>query len=249
MQLQMLFDRFEDDRALILLSSSIYDTLRPMSEDGVTYINQLSDIVDTSLPALNSVKIIVEENETFLAHLYNIDDPVADYAGKTVYAFWDEDAHSIILNKEFIRTHRMKTTITHELRHALDEIRANSYPGNALRYFTPKKKEHRKNDPYSTVKYRAAPAEINARFVEVLDILSKRIPKWYAKLDPSEIKKQLSIDFKNLLVKFEIADLFPEKTQSVDYRRLIKRAYSFMQKELHHIEASPDNLVKATGNW
>ena len=254
MRLQELFETSEDDRALILLSSAIYKKIQPyfdIDDDRITHIGKIGDIVNTSVPELNSVNIAIEGGQDFVEHSRDVDDP-EEYNGKTVYAFWDEDTHTIVLNKDLLETHRMKTTITHELRHALDQVRSHSYPYGAARYFTPKKKEHRINDPYSTVQYRAQPAEINARFVEVLDILSKRIPKWYAKLESSAIKQQLSTDFKHLLVKYEIADLFPEKTQSSDYRRLVRRAYDFMQKEIYHVEAelSKDGVQKhATGSW
>jgi hypothetical protein len=82
--------------------------------------------------------------------------------------------------------------------------------------------------------------------------LSKRIPQWYNKLDAKDIKKQLSTDFKNLLNKYEIADIFPEKTQSSDYKRLVKRAYDFMQKEMAHVEselAKKGTPKKATGSF
>lgn len=242
MRLQELFETYKDDKALITLSSLIYKKLQSyadIADDRITHLGKIGDIIDTSLPDLNSVNISIEGGSQFMHHMNDVDDPVTDYTGKDVYAFWDEDTHSIVINKDFVETNRMKTTVTHELRHALDQVRSNSYPHGAARYFTPKKKEHKVSEPY-----RAQPAEINARFTEVLDILSKRIPKWCAKLDSSEIKKQLSTDLKHLLVKFEIADLFPEKTKSADYRRLISRAYSFMQKELDN---SPTD--QSYGSW
>ena len=251
MRLQELIETADEDRALISLSSAIYDKVKPYinSEDYPEHIGKVGDIFDTPITALNDIKIDIAGGDEFMKRSIDPGEDPAMYEGKELLAFYEEDTRTIVLNAEFLDRQRMKTTITHELRHALDEIKSGSYPGNAKRYFTPKKKEHRKDDPYSTAQYRAQPAEINARFVEVLDILSKRIPKWYAAIDGKDIKKQLSTDFKNLLVKFEIADLFPEKTQSRDYQRLVKRAYEFMQKEIDHTESLSNTTNKATGSW
>lgn len=248
MRLQELFETTEEDRALISLSSAIYNTVSKYigTNEQEIKVGKVGDLYDTSIPALNNINIEILDNETFLERMIDPDDPV-DYSDKEIYAMWDEDRETVVLNAAYLDRHRMKTTITHELRHALDYIKSNGFPGDANRYFTPKKKEHRIDDPYSTIQYRARPAEINARFVEVLDILSKRIPKWVEKLDPSQVKKQLSTDFKHLLVKYEIADIFPEKTESPDYKRLVKRAYDFMQKELDYAEQQSGK--KIAGNW
>lgn len=252
MRLQELFETSEEDRELISLSSAVYDKVKPYIDSDINElvrIGKIGDIMDTHLPEVNNISIELEGGDAFMQRAIDPGEDPAVYEGKELLAFYEEDTRTVVLNSDFLGRQRMKTSITHELRHALDEIKSGSYPGNAKRYFTPKKKEHRKDDPYSTAQYRAQPAEINARFVEVLDILSKRIPKWYAAIDGKDIKKQLSTDFKNLLNKYEIADLFPEKTQSRDYKRLVKRAYDFMQKEIDHIESQPNATKKATGSW
>jgi hypothetical protein len=255
MRLQELFESTEEDRALISLSSAIYDKIKPYGEsstDELVRIGSIGNMFDTSIPGLDKVSICVEGGKQFMQNATADDDATMDWNGKVIYAFWDEETQSVIINKDLINQHRMKTTITHELRHALDELKSGSFPGDAKGYFTPRKKEHRKNDPYSTMQYRAQPAEINARFVEILDILSKRIPQWYNKLDADAIKAQLSRDFNHLLVKYEISDIFPERTQSPDYKRLVKRAYDFMQKEMDHVEselAKNGTPKKATGSF
>ncbi len=250
MRLQVLFETTEEDRALISLSSAIYDKVISHTElDQPINLGKVGDIVDTPLHALNDVSIELRSGDDFLKRIDA--DPVSNI-GKDVFAAYDDDTNSVILNFDHLDKHRSKTAITHELRHALDNIKSETKFIDNKRYFTPKKKEHRKDDPYSTLKYRAQPAEINARFTELLDILSKRIPKWYDKLDASEIKPQLTTDFNNLLNKYEIADIFPEKTKSPDYKRLVKRAYDFMQKEMTHIEselAKKGTPKKATGSF
>lgn len=238
MRLQDLFETTEEDRALISLSSSIYNKVKSYAElDQPIRLGKIGDMFDTPINALNDISVELLGGKDFIQKSLDDGELSSDYDGKEVWAFFEEDTNTIFLNSDFLERPRIKTTITHELRHALDYVKSNAYPGDANRYFTPKKKEHRKDDPYSTLNYRAQPAEINARFVEMLDILSKRIPKWYDKLDASEIKPQLTTDFKNLLNKYEIADIFPEKTQSPDYKRLVKRAYDFMQKEMAYVES------------
>ena len=250
MRLQVILETTEEDRALIALSSAIHSlvTAQDLDDPALTHLGSIGDLVQIPTVGLEKVKIDLEGGDQFMRHAME-DNPDTDWHGKEIHAFWDEPTRTIVLNKDLVRTPRMITTITHELRHALDELKSGSYPGGAARYFTPKKKEHRIDDPYSTVQYRAKPAEINARFVEILHILSKRVPRAYQNLEPSEIKPQLSTDFKNLLTKYEIADLFPEKTKSPDYKRLVKRAYDFMDKELSNLELQPTATKHATGNW
>ena len=244
-----LVETTEEDRALISLSSAIYAKLQPymgeldydnvfdIPEQQLIKIGKIGDIFDTSLTALNDVSIEVQGGDPFIEHAKDPKETIADYEGKDMYGFYEEDTRTVVLNLELLDRHRMKTSITHELRHALDEIKAGPTRGDANRYFTPKKKEHRKNDPYSTIQYRARPAEINARFVEVLDILAKRIPQWHNKLSLDEVRPKILNDLKHLLVKYEIADLFPEKEQSRDYKRLMKRAVDFIDKELLHVQS------------
>lgn len=239
MHIRELVETSEEDRALISLSSSIYK--RVMQNEP---LGKIGDMFDTPISGLDSISVTLASNEEIWQSTYGDESS----NGKELYAVWDDPTRSIILNKDLVNSPRMRTTITHELRHALDDLKSNSYPGNAKRYFTPKKKAHRKDDPYSTTQYRAKPAEINARFVEILDVLASLIPKRYKTVDAHSIKQQLTTDFKNLLVKYEIADLFPEGTQSSDYKRLVKRAYDFMQKEMAHVEATSADK-SATGSW
>ena len=223
MRLQELFETSNEDRALISLSSAIYNTIKTHDGD----LGTIGDLYDTSIPALNNISISVVGGSEFIRHITGANN-VKDYSEKKVYAVWDADTMSIVFNKDLINEERMKTSVTHELRHALDEIKSSSYKGGGLDYFTPKKKEHRIDDP---IQYRAQPAEINARFTEILHKLTDIIPKRKQTVEPSELKNRLMHDLNHLFVKYEIADLFPEKTQSRDYKRLIKRAYDFINKE------------------
>ena len=252
MKVQELFETSDEDRALISLSSVIYAKIKEHigTERDLVSLGKVRELADTPLIALNEISIDIMGGEAFLRRLHDIppEDVLKDDL-KSAVAFWDEDADAVVFNRDFLETERMRTTVTHELRHALDSVKANKFPGDAKRYFTAKKKEHRKDDPYSTTKYRAQPAEINARFTEVLHQLSVIIPKRYKLVEPHLLRQQLTRDFNNLLIKYEIADLFPEKTKSPAYKRLIKRAYDFIQKEMAHIESLPDTTKRASGNW
>lgn len=262
MRLQELFlvETTEEDRALISLSSAIYakvqkyigeldyETVFDVPEKQLIRVGRIGDMFNTPIQSFDDITIEIQGGEPFLRRADDVPDEDAVDSGRTVLAFWEEDTKTVVLNLEMLDRNRMKTVITHELRHALDDVKSNQSSRDS--YFTPKKKEHR--DVHSSLQYRAQPAEINARFVELLDIMSKRIPQWYNKVDASEIKGKLSNDFKHLLVKFDIADLFPEKAQSRDYKRLVKRGYDFMQKEMMHIETEmkkADTPKSATGNW
>jgi len=254
MRLQELFETTEEDRALISLSSAIYGKIEPYIGVDIDYddedqelvrIGRIGELFDTPINGLDSVGIEIQGGESFLRRADSVESSAKIKISKNVMAFWDSETRSTVLNADYLGAGRMRTTITHELRHALDELKSNSYPPspgnkdpeNIHRYFTPKKKEHRKDDPYSTVQYRAQPAEINARFTEVLDVLATRIIPRALKLSPDQARPKVLNDFNHLLVKFEIADLFPEKTQSKDYKRLIKRAVDFIDKELAHLNS------------
>lgn len=257
MRLQDIFETTEEDRALISLSSAIYTKLQDYvgSDQPLVHLGKIGDMFDTPVNAMNNISVDLQQGDDFIERAKDDKETLADYVGKDVWAFFEEDTETIVVNIALLDKHRMRTTITHELRHALDKVKSGSFPGDAKGYFTPRKKEHRPpedEESTDTIHYRAQPAEINARFVEILDVLAKRIPQWYAKLAPDQIKPQLTKDFNNMLVKMEIADIFPERTKSSDYKRLVKRAYDFMQKEMTHIEsqlAKNGNPKVATGSF
>ena len=233
MRLQELFETTNEDRALISLSSAIYDKVTPYigAEDYAEHLGKIGDIFNTPITALNDIKIDIAGGDEFIKRSIDPGEDPAMYEGKELLAFYDEDTRTIVLNAEFLDRQRMKTTITHELRHALDEIKSGSYPGNANRYFTPKKKEHRKDDSFSTTRYRARPAEINARFTEVLHKMVDIMPRRKSLASGQQLRDLLMNDLNHLLVKYEIADLFPEKYKSRDYKRLIKRTIDFIDRE------------------
>ena len=128
--------------------------------------------------------------------------------------------------------------MAHELRHALDDYKSEKKASVSNSYSTPKKKEYRKeyNDPYyGNISYLAEPAEINARFLQVLDQLTTTI-RQSVKLYPNDPKPAIMKEFKNILAYYHISDLFPEKELSKDYKRLMKRAMDYIEKELAYLQ-------------
>jgi hypothetical protein len=243
MRLQELFlvETTEEDRALISLSSAIYNKVSPYTYTDIDYddedqqlvtLGKIGDLFDTPITVLDDVRIEIQGGEPFIKRVDDIPstESIRLSSGRAM-AFWDDTTKAIVLNADYIDSYRMRTTITHELRHALDEIKSDSFgSGEAKNYFLPKKKEHRDG----INQYKAQPAEINARFVEILDLLANRIIPRASELNPNNIKEKVLHDFNHLLLKYDIADLFPEKSQSKDYKRLIKRAVDFIDKELEH---------------
>jgi len=143
---------------------------------------------------------------------------------------WDGKNDVIILNKEYLTSNVMKSTITHELRHALDDYKSNFKANKSnSRYVIPKKKIHRN----SNLEYLAEPAEINARFLQVLHYMIPVINR-SVKLPADQGNKLINNAFKKALGFYRILELFPEKEKSKDYKRLIKRGIDFIKKELDY---------------
>lgn len=227
MKLQELFlvESSEEDRAIASLSSVVYNGLQDyvgISENVV--LGKIGDLFNTPLVALNDITIELQSDED-IRHALDVKDPAA-----MAFGYWDLPTSTIVLNHDLLNTERMKTTVAHELRHALDDVKSNNVASSSPSYNRPRKKEHAGIES-------AQPSEINARFVEVLQVLAKRAPQWFAKVTPQRTRERLLNDFDHLLVKYEIANLFPEKTKSSDYKRLLKRGYDFIQKEIDHLVA------------
>ena len=155
-----------------------------------------------------------------------------------VLGIWYNHNSSIILNKDYLTSNKMKTSIVHELRHALDDYKSN-FEANKRdgRYSIPKKKEHRvKKHRDDDTPYIAQPAEINARFAQVLHGMVEPIRR-AVKLDPEDANKLILGNLNKLLSSHRIIELFPEGLQSKDYKRLIKRAVAFIEKEVEHAKS------------
>lgn len=248
MRLQELFESSEEDRAIISLSQSIYD----MYKDSPHPVNlgKIGDSFNTPIAVLNNIQIELATDEEMKrrAKVSTASDVIKndeDEKPKKVLGLWDSDTDTIFLNHDYLSHPRMKSIVTHELRHALDDIKSGYEAGASKRYFTPRKKEHR--DKESPFRYKAQPAEINARFTEVLHILSTSIKNAYKRIPPDQLRPRVVNFFNNLMDQYHIADIFPERTESPQFKRLVKRGMDFIQKEMEYIEKT--SSIKATDNW
>jgi hypothetical protein len=259
MRLQELFlvETTEEDRAIISLSKPIFSKLSDLStitlEKGqVINAGTIGDLFDTPLNILDPVKLAIWTNEDIVDDFVP-EDRRAEYLGdgvdgkkrRNIYGLWDGETNTIVFNYDFIASNSIKQVITHELRHALDDYKSDFKANTSRKYSTPKKKEHRKDysaDPYATDDqksrpYRAQPAEINARFAEVLHGITAQAAHALKKdPDPASMRSRLLQNLKQLLRDRHISDLFPEKEQSKDYKRLIKRAVDMIDKEVAHLQ-------------
>jgi len=261
-----LTETTEEDRALISLSSSLYDYIQKYrdlenaskyssdydeydpeldtdtenisDEDKSVVVGQIGKIFDTPLEILNPVTIELQSSSGMTDRLEKekSDDTDISPTGE-VLGLWYGRNSTIVLNRDYLDSKILKSSITHELRHALDDYKSGFEANKAGgRYTNPKKKSHRKvkNDPYmGNLSYLAEPAEINARFLQVLHNLVDSISRM-SKTHGADAERFIMRDFRDLLKKYRISDLFPEKEKSKDYKRLLKRGVDFIQKELQY---------------
>lgn len=246
MRLQELFliESTEEDRALISLSAALYPIIMQNSS-AEEYVNmgKIGDLVDTPLSALNDVHIELEMPDDFMKRSEDEDDSGKDLSEVVRIAFWDPSTESVVLNLKYISRPTIRRTLTHELRHALDDVKSDYKASSSDRYMTAKKKSHRASPDTA---YLAKPGEINARYTQTMHLIVLKLEKLFQKFDDvdkirSEIMDYLSMVFETN----QISHLFPEKEKSRDYKRLIKRAVDFIEKEIKYNESQSKNSVTA----
>lgn len=242
----------EEDRAIISLSSAVYkhiqkyaDYIDPNSSEPLD-VGKIDDFCTTPLDGIEDIHVILLQGDALraLAHKDDVDSGDVETSGKTTLGLWDNTTPAIYLNSDLITSNSIKSTIVHELRHALDDLKSGGRASNSDRYRTPKKKEHRIKDPYmGNLEYKAQPAEINARFAQVLHSVTLAIERGSLKdLDSEKLHAFAMTTLKRALALYKITDLFPEKTQSRDYKRLIKRAVDFINKEVSYRKSLDSDL-------
>jgi len=234
-----------EDRAIISLSTELYSVLKQYADTDIDYddedtelkrIGKIGQIVNTPLEALNDITIYIQSDYGLSQRMEN------EYGNKghidAPGGVWLGDTKSLILNSDYLSVENMKSTISHELRHALDDVKSNFMASRSPSYNTPGNKSFRKvtSDPHmGNLAYLAQPAEINARFVQVLDDMvpiMKRATQPNAKVGKNFVMQQ----FKLALERHNIAHLFPEKEKSSSYKRLLKRGVDFIEKEMAYLK-------------
>lgn len=258
MRLQELFlvETSEEDRAIISLSSAIskylidnyeseeddtsYDSDSEYDDDELdisgdedkpTEIGTIGQLFNTPLSILNPIRIELQSDYGIRQRRQRDEDAkVIGRPGEDdSLGLWYGDDKIMVLNRDYLGTNSFRSVVTHELRHALDDFKSGFKANISKRYSTPKKKEHRTPDKA----YLAEPAEINARFSQVLHAMVPVIGK-VLKQHTGDPKSYIMNEFSKLMKYFSISELFPEKDQSKDYKRLIKRGVDFIDKEIAH---------------
>jgi hypothetical protein len=238
MRLQELFlvETTEEDRAIISLASVIYrhvikyaDYIDPESTKPLD-VGKIGDFADTPLDGFEDIKIELQQGVALGKRWAESSNK--EYDGKEPRGVWFNEIPAIAFNTDSLYSEKIKSTIVHELRHALDDLKSEGKAGSSTRYRTPKKKEHRKTEPYL-----ADPSEINGRFSQVLNALVDSISRNSELPKDQLFDKSISV-LKRLFVMYDISSLFPEKYQSRDYKRLVKRAVDLINKEIAHIKSS-----------
>lgn len=235
----ILHETSEEDRAIVSLSSALVAKLvsRYNSTKETHFkLGRIGDLVDTPLLALNDIQIEVTDADHLLDIIQKEKSPES-----TTNGVWDPEIDTIWINHELLSGLRIKIIriISHELRHALDDMKSDYRAGESHRYDTPKKIEYRgvKNHPeMGNVDYLARPSEINARFLEVLTFLTRSISKNYPLYDNEKDLFDRSVeDLYNFMEKKKISGLFPEKEKSKEYRRLLRRGLDYIEKEIAYL--------------
>lgn len=248
-------ETINDDRALISLSTSLYTYLynnyaesepdfdnEDDENSGIIRVGRIGDILDTPLEILNKINIILVPDDE-ISNLARDDDEVLKTTPNHLWGFWHSTDNTVVLNYDMLHNNYMKEVITHELRHALDDYKSQFKAGQSQKYFTPKNKQHLKTDNIfdpSHPSYLAQPAEINARFLQVLHRLVPIIRR-QVRIDPVTAKSKIDHELITLMNTNHIIELFPEKEKSKDYKRLMSRAAQFIQREIEYNLSQLDN--------
>lgn len=247
MRLQELFlvETTEEDRAIISLAEPMYSYLQKYADQDLDwddenseslFVGKVGQLFDTPFEGIDDIKILVMSDAGLLERAKKENPKTKDAPA----GLWDANTKSMIFNSDYLSTDFMKSTIAHELRHMLDDIKSDFRVASSTRYATPKDKEFRRtmDDPYApNMKYLAQPAEINARFVQVLNSLVPKI-KRLASLPKLDARDRLHKMLKYEMDMHDVAGMFRDKNNSPDYKRLLKRGADFIDKELASLQQS-----------
>jgi hypothetical protein len=235
----------EEDRAIISLSEPIYSFLQKYADQDLDwddensetlYVGKIGQFFDTPFEGIDDIKITIMSDSALLDRIRKENPKAKDAPG----GLWDANTRTIIFNADYLSADFMKSTIAHELRHMLDDIKSEFRVAGSKRYSTPKDKEYRKtkNDPYAPdMQYLAQPAEINARFIQVLRALVPKI-KRLSSQPKLEARNKLHKMLRYEMDMHDVAGMFRDKNNSSDYKRLLKRGAAFIDKELEHVQQS-----------
>lgn len=210
--------------------------LRPDNE--LIVIGRIGELFDTPLDVLNHITIELQTTSGINDRMSSEDgaDVTTDPRTGVILGLWYPGTSTMVLNKDYLGSNALKSTVAHELRHALDDYKSDFRANASKKYTNPKNPAYRNvtDDPeLGDVNYLAEPAEINARFIQVLLDMVSVIGR-AVKIDKADGDALIDKYLKKSMKQHKITDLFPEKEKSRDYKRLMKRLTDFIDKELAH---------------
>ncbi len=242
----LLIETTEEDRAILSLSLAIDKLLRTkyLDHDEIDYysesdsIGKIGELFDTPLEVMNQVTLL-------LVNDYHMDNVMGsnNYLG-----YWDPNTNELAINREYIGVRNLRPTVTHELRHALDDLKSGHAANKSHRYTTPNKKITADNLYGDGIGYLSEPAEINARFLEALTStvmhLHKQIRQKGIKGQTKD--KMMSDALKILdaqLASRHVSTMFNKDTKHRAYRRLLIRAHDMLDKEIDYLLNKFKNML------
>ena len=235
----------EEDRAIISLAEPIHSFLQKYADQDLDwddensealYVGKIGQLLDTPFKGIDDIKIVIMSDSALLVRAKKESPNTRDAPA----GLWDANTKTMIFNADYLSADFMKSTIAHEHRHMLDDVKSEFRVAGSKRYTTPKDKEYRqpKDDPYSpNMQYLAQPAEINARFVQVLNAIVPKI-KRLSSQPKLEARDKLHKILRYEMDMYDVAGMFRDKNNSRDYKRLLKRGADFIDKELEHVQQS-----------
>ena len=208
-------------------------------EDEPVKVGTIGTLCNTFLDTLENVVVEVQSD-------YGMKNRHAKARGSQSISDDDEslgtyypDENTIVINSDHLGKSYMDMVVAHELRHALDDQKSGGKALSSTKYRrarNPKLRKSTKDPYYGDQSYMAEPAEINARFIQVLHNMVSIIKRHFSKkdIDVEKTKRTIMTNFYGQMEKHDISVYFPEKERSKQYRRLLKRGVDFIQKEIAH---------------
>lgn len=240
---QYLIETAGEDRSLVMISKIISEYLedkksyfrskikKSIYDNKYTSIGSIEKLIYRVSPS-NSSNILSNLPDNFGSvklSLKELKDTDGSYEGQ-----WAPDYNTIYLHTDYIisnpvDTYKLRTYLMHELRHALDDHKKKGEPNKYVNARASNVDSIDKSEDF--IKYQNSPSEINARYGQAIASIDSQLDSAFWKegvYDSKSIYALVLSKFK----KYHIAYLFPEKTESKEYKRLVRRAVDYIQQRL-----------------
>jgi hypothetical protein len=254
MRLQHIFETVQEDRAIVSLAIAIGSMINQRyAADWVKNpitLGKIGDLFNTSLIAAEDINLVLINDDDL--HDVAVDQQLTTKESSDRYrAIWVPDNNTIYLNSNLKGTSGIAKAAAHELRHALDTFKSDGWSDIPGKYSSPRKTKSIKpiiDRGDAKLIYNARRDEINARFLEALHELTAIIHQRVRTQEP-DVYEKIMQDFEDILVRENILQIFPEKTNSADYKRLIKRASEYVRLEIDYARKKySQNQIKYENN-